>query len=70
MEINEDHVQIISQIVLRLNRDEGSVIPLDQIVAEASEEGITKAEVKLALNALVNDGEVSWLDKDTIEFNN
>ena len=70
MEINEDHIQTVGQIVIRLNRDEGSVIPVDQIIEEGISEGITKAEVMLVLRHLADEGEISFLDKNTIEVNN
>ena len=69
MELNENHIQTVGQIVLRLSRDEGAVIPIDQIVSEATEEGITEAEVKVALDQLAEEGEISKLDDSSIQVN-
>ncbi|MBN2422781.1 hypothetical protein JXB41_06130 [Candidatus Woesearchaeota archaeon] len=57
----------INRIVVQLARDQGEVIPIEEIVALA--EGNEKDAVLDALQELVEEGIISFIDGDTVQFN-
>lgn len=58
----------ITKIIRDLHDQMGGAIPVDDVVEQAEPHGFNKDQVEDAIKDLMNDGMVTKIDEDTIEF--
>ncbi len=58
----------VSRIVRELHDEFGGAIPVDTVISRASQNSLDEMDVREALSELENDGLITWIDEDTIEF--
>jgi len=58
----------VKQIIIKLSKEEGEVIPIAQILRIAVDRGNAEKDVKEAIKELIDQGMIVKLDKDSVQL--
>ncbi len=63
----DEDIQTVKRIILKLRKEFGNIININEVVSLSVEENISRKDVMKAIETLETEGIIIYIDKDTIE---